>query len=1018
MNRPRPSLLLTATLAAAFPLCAADVIKDNNTDALSLGSSWLDAPGPFDVIPGEFDIAVWNATVTGANASALGGNADWLGIRVADPAGAITVTHAAGENLTLRTAGIDLSSATQDLNLLSSADTAGTVAIATNQTWNVAAGRTLKLFATSNKQNQALTGSGNIEITGGGVVRLLTGDAGSTTFAAGNANDTFTGNWTVTSGTLRGLRNGTHAFGQGTITLNGGTIGQEQGNWTWANPIILATGTTSTFDDFNTNSSTRTLKLQGVLSGDGNVIFNDSSNRMDANSGFILAGANTLSGTLTIGPSGNVRVGGVTGANNTLTAGPSGSLGTASVNLSDATAALTFSRSDAHTVGNPISGPGSVNVGGSFANDEGQVLTLSGVNTYAGPTTVQAGRLHLTGTLTSAITVNATASLSGTGSTTELLTLNAGATVVLAGGGSTTSLVANGLNVAATAAVDFLSAPVAAAVYDVATYGAGGVTNFPGLTANARGVLTDNTGAQKIQFTAAGPQSRTWNGSTGNWVIGDSTNLWLEGDQDFFNWDSVTFPEPAALATVTLPASVTVASLTISNTANAYLLDGAGVISGPGGLTKTGAGALTLGNKGHRFTGNATISGGIVNTGATMGDGVGGYFGAVNGSRTLTIENVGTVVNFNANNQFGGSGKSPSGIPSVVVNAATLQATRFNILGHVTLQNGATLTQSSTDNGAYNGYEFIGGTVTVSGTGTSSITTGNGKANHLAGGRTTTFDVADTTGDASPDLLVTAPLRDGSGDYSGSANAFGVGSLTKMGAGTMTLTGANTYTGPTTVNGGTLALVGGSQTSPIIVNSAGSLGFALDSPTTSTATVDFTAGARVAITGTAAAPTVYTLLTTTAAITGSPVLHPAVPGYELAVTGGNTLVLQPAGGSGYSAWAAANGTAGSIDQDHDRDGVANGVEYFLGGSTNTTGFTVLPGVVNNAGTLSVTWTKAAGYTGTYGTHFTVQTSTTLAGPWTDEPGGGSVTLSGNDLTFTFPAAGPPKKFARLNVTGP
>ena len=91
----------------------------------------------------------------------------------------------------------------------------------------------------------------------------------------------------------------------------------------------------------------------------------------------------------------------------------------------------------------------------------------------------------------------------------------------------------------------------------------------------------------------------------------------------------------------------------------------------------------------------------------------------------------------------------------------------------------------------------------------------------------------------------------------------------------------------------------------------------------------------------------------------------------------------------------------------------------MGGSGNTTGFTALPGVVNTAGTLSVTWTKAdSGYTGAYGPDYVVQTSTTLAtGDWTNEPStGGGVTLSGNNVIYTFPSAGP-VKFARLKVMG-
>ena len=120
----------------------------------------------------------------------------------------------------------------------------------------------------------------------------------------------------------------------------------------------------------------------------------------------------------------------------------------------------------------------------------------------------------------------------------------------------------------------------------------------------------------------------------------------------------------------------------------------------------------------------------------------------------------------------------------------------------------------------------------------------------------------------------------------------------------------------------------------------------------------------------------------------------------------------------YASWAAAN-SAGSqtLELDHDHDGVPNGIEYFLGGSANTTGFTALPGVVNTAGTLSVTWTKAADYPGVYGTDYVVQTSTTLTGDWTNEPAtGGGVTLTGNHVIYTFPSGA--VKFARLKVMGP
>jgi hypothetical protein len=125
---------------------------------------------------------------------------------------------------------------------------------------------------------------------------------------------------------------------------------------------------------------------------------------------------------------------------------------------------------------------------------------------------------------------------------------------------------------------------------------------------------------------------------------------------------------------------------------------------------------------------------------------------------------------------------------------------------------------------------------------------------------------------------------------------------------------------------------------------------------------------------------------------------------------------------GYASWAAFNGAGPNLNDDHDNDGVDNGTEYFLGGPNGpTTGFTVVPGVVNNLGILSITWPKGAGYIGAYNTDFVVETSTTLSGPWTVETiPGGNITDIPASVTYTFPG-GPAysgKRFARLKVTGP
>ena len=135
----------------------------------------------------------------------------------------------------------------------------------------------------------------------------------------------------------------------------------------------------------------------------------------------------------------------------------------------------------------------------------------------------------------------------------------------------------------------------------------------------------------------------------------------------------------------------------------------------------------------------------------------------------------------------------------------------------------------------------------------------------------------------------------------------------------------------------------------------------------------------------------------------------------------NRMVAAPP--SSCAGWQSANGATGqTLAEDHDKDGVPNGIEWFVTGPNNSTGFTALPGMDKDpvTGALSVTWTKDSGYTGSYGTGFVVETSETLTGTWTPETEvpGGTVTITGNEVKYTFPMPLGSKKFARLRVTGP
>lgn len=235
----------------------------------------------------------------------------------------------------------------------------------------------------------------------------------------------------------------------------------------------------------------------------------------------------------------------------------------------------------------------------------------------------------------------------------------------------------------------------------------------------------------------------------------------------------------------------------------------------------------------------------------------------------------------------------------------------------------------------------------------------------------------------------------------GSTNGNNFG-LTKNGTGTFSLTGANTYSGNTTVNQGTLSLG--------VVNPSNEASTVTIAVTGATMNLNFTGTETVSklfIGTTQMFAGVYEAV-------GNPGTGIELP--QLTGTGTLTVTTSPVG---FAAWKTRNGTSQTLDQDHDNDGVKNGIEYFLGGPNgNTSGFTAVPGVTNTAGTFSITWTKAVSYTGTYGTDFVVETSSTLvAGSWTTEALGVSVIISGNNVTYTFPAS-PLRNFTRLRVTGP
>jgi autotransporter-associated beta strand protein len=223
--------------------------------------------------------------------------------------------------------------------------------------------------------------------------------------------------------------------------------------------------------------------------------------------------------------------------------------------------------------------------------------------------------------------------------------------------------------------------------------------------------------------------------------------------------------------------------LSVANTDTASAITS--VISGAGGLTKTGSGTLTLSDN-NAYTGGTTISGGTLALATS---------GTIAASSGVTIHNAGTF-------SIAGD-KTLKSLSS----ASTMASTN---LGSYTLTVGDasdTLSTVSTYAGAISGT----GGLTKTGAGTLTLSGNNAYAGTTTVSRGT-LQVGDgsTSGTLGTGSVVNnATLAFNRSDALTVANEIsGSGNLTKTGTGTLTLSGANTYTGDTTANAGTLVLTG------------------------------------------------------------------------------------------------------------------------------------------------------------------------------------------------------------------
>ncbi|WP_454732883.1 MULTISPECIES: autotransporter domain-containing protein [Cupriavidus] len=439
-----------------------------------------------------------------------------------------------------------------------------------------------------NQSDAAYTFSTAISGTG-----TVTQNGSGTTFLTG-AN-TYSGGTTVNAG-LISFSNGGN-LGSGNITLNGGGLQWASGNTTDISGRLNALGTAGGTFDTNGNDVTVASALAGAggltKAGAGTLTLTNLNT---------YAGVTTISGG-TLALTGTGSIASSSGLVNNGTFDISGKSGGATIAALSGTGAValggqtltvsTGGGTGGGTFSGVIGGMGGLTLGGG-------TQTLSGLNTYAGTTTVNAGTLALTGAGSIAssggLINNGSFDISGTTGGAAVRALSGSGTVAL---GSQTLTVNN-----------------AAGTFSGAIGGTGGLT-LDGGTQTLSGVNT-YTGATTINAgTLALAGAGRLAADTGVALAGTGARLDLSagGSQSVGHLSGVGGSQ-VALGTNTLTLT--------DNTSQTF----GGSLAGTGGLIKQGSGTLTLNGTNSAFAGTTTVAGGALavgdaaNANATLGGNV------------------------------------------------------------------------------------------------------------------------------------------------------------------------------------------------------------------------------------------------------------------------------------------------------------------------------------------------------------------------------------------------------------
>ena len=852
---------------------------------------------------------------------------------------------------------------------------------------------------TSTSRGYNISGTGSI----GGFTGLTLGATNTQTHTLATAN-TFTGPTAINGGTLR--------------LGDGGAIGSLSAT----SAVSVALGATFAV---NQNDTVTQGTEFGAISGDGGFaqigtgttalnLANTFTGGLKVKGGTVVLGNNTAAGTGTIdfdtGGATNATVqlsGAITAIANPITV-TSGSIGTNTIaNLGTGTLALngaiTINTGTTLTVDNSSSNNSAMDLGtGLITGDGGIIATgtstnsfgFKGANTYTGGTTLGGAGLFIPTGSSTGSGAGTTDGVFGTGTltlgsismrSTNTADITIGNTLIL--GGNLTAVTATAeknlifSGPATLTGNRTITSQVGATVAGkglafLGVIGDGG--NNYGITKEGAGVLLLNGANTYAGITTvnAGTLSITDNAALGSTAGattingGNGTNsviLYLSGATS-----DLTIAEP-----LNFFANTTGRARLSQSSAQNHTLSGPINVSSDTNLAQF-----------YSDAGSVTISGDITGTMTN------GALFSVRGTSTNPLNRILGSLNLIGGNfvktdsgtwLVGAPGKTYSWTDTVVA-AGTLKMGLANVLPSAT-----TLTLGNATGGSFPFLDLNGSNQTVG----SIIYNGQGVSTGI---RTITS--------ATPAVLTvnnaTDSITTGTNASTNNVVLTGALSLTKQGAGRLDLNGVNTYSGDTTVNEGILSLTKaasaldantGNDASAVSI--AATAGATLDLAYSGTDEVD-----KLFIGGVQKAAGVWGSATSGAANTDSK------------LTGTGTLTVATGPAAGYTAWAATNAGGEGAQLDFDKDGVSNGVEYFMNAPA---GFTANP-QLSTTEPRTITWPNGGNIPASaYGAQFVIQTSSNLTN-WVDVDGGDLTTNTdgpGGSLTYALTGGSP--RFVRLKV---